>query len=66
MQRADWFVAFLLKRIEDFVGFLFFSRQKMSRMDKCHPLLFSHGLQLHSPTCQLSSGTFVVHPAEYL
>lgn len=38
----------------------------MSRMDKRGPLLLSHGLQLHSPTCQLSSGAFVVHPAEYL
>lgn len=51
---------------EDSVGLSVLSRQKMSRMDKCDPLLFSHGLQLHSPACQLSPGTFVVHPAEYL
>lgn len=50
----------------DFDGFSVSFRQTMSRMAQCHPLLFSHGLQLHSPTCQLSSGTFVVHPAEYL
>lgn len=35
----------------------------MSRMDQCHSLLLSHGLQPHLPPCQFPSGTYMAHPA---